>query len=585
MNAPTALADGRYLLVETLGEGGMALVYRAFDQRLQVWRAIKILSPQYANKPRLRGRFETEAQTMALLEHRHIVRVYDVGHDGPYAYIVMELVEGGSLVDWLEANGAMPPRMAIEVMLQVCEGIRAAHLKGVVHRDIKPHNVLITEDGSCRVTDFGIARVSDRTSDGMTKTGAVMGTWGYMAPEQRTDAKHVDERADVYALACTLYTLLTDKSPMDLFAADPNDPDMQALDGDLVDLILHAAEYKRENRIQSVLELEERLQALLPTLPPNPSDTPPLARPTRATPPPPDPSKFVSPTATSPPAPQTAAQGGTEWTHGTIAPESAGPDPFPTISPNTGVREAMSMTPTGTMPGPTSTQDIALPRRGLSIGIVIATLLALLGLGLGATAVGVLVYTNIDRGDTPEVEPQPVPEPTPRPAEPDTATPEPAPVAQPTPAPAPIPTPTPAPTPRPTPTPTPRPEPAVAEVPDPEPAPRPIVVIRPTEPVPVPVPVPATAQCVRVTPPDGASVGMEAVFVASLCTDDGSDVALWYRPMGGGRWESVLMPKVLGTRRAKLQVDSRFSEGIEFYVEAGGTTAGSRTNPKFVPVY
>ncbi|MBW2257207.1 MAG: protein kinase [Deltaproteobacteria bacterium] len=104
---PTSLADGRYLLVSGLGEGGMATVYRAYDQRLQVWRAIKILAPQYASKPKLRSRFEAEAQTMALLEHRNIVRVYDVGHDGPYAYIVMELVEGGSLVDWLERNGGM----------------------------------------------------------------------------------------------------------------------------------------------------------------------------------------------------------------------------------------------------------------------------------------------------------------------------------------------------------------------------------------------------------------------------------------------------------------------------------------------
>ena len=192
MSGPRALANGRYLLVSQLGEGGMATVYRAFDQRLQVWRAIKILAPQYASKPKLRSRFETEAQTMALLEHPNIVRVYDVGHDGPYAYIVMELLEGGSLVDWLEAHGAMPPPMAIEVTLQLCAGIQSAHDKGVVHRDIKPHNVMITADGSCRVTDFGIARVSDRTHDGMTRTGAVMGTWGYMAPEQRTDAKHVD---------------------------------------------------------------------------------------------------------------------------------------------------------------------------------------------------------------------------------------------------------------------------------------------------------------------------------------------------------------------------------------------------------
>ncbi|MCA9490589.1 MAG: serine/threonine protein kinase, partial [Myxococcales bacterium] len=136
MNQPTSLADGRYLLVKQLGEGGMASVYRAYDQRLQVWRAVKILSPEYADKKKIAKRFEAEAQTMALLEHRNIVRVYDVGRDGAdIAYIVMELVEGGCLVDWLEVNGPMPPRMAVEAVMEVLDALGAAHDKGVIHRD------------------------------------------------------------------------------------------------------------------------------------------------------------------------------------------------------------------------------------------------------------------------------------------------------------------------------------------------------------------------------------------------------------------------------------------------------------------
>jgi serine/threonine-protein kinase len=585
MTMPTSLTDGRYLLVSPLGEGGMATVYRGYDQRLQVWRAVKILAPQYASKPKLRSRFEAEAQTMALLEHRNIVRVYDVGHDGPYAYIVMELVEGGSLVEWLERNGAMPPRMAVDVILQLCDGIEAAHTKGVVHRDIKPHNVLITPKGVCRVTDFGIARVEDKTHDGMTKTGAVMGTWGYMAPEQRTDSKHVDERADVYAIACTLYTLLTDKSPMDLFAADPNDPDMRSMPTGMAELILKAAEYKREDRFQSVSEFTEALMELRLSLPANPPDTPPLAREPGEVPPTPDPADFEGPGA----APE-----GTEWFGGTIAPEGdILPDSPPTLAPGTGF-ETTGVGSLGATAIPTATPipggvvpETVVARRGVSLGVIAAALIGLLGVGLAGTAVGLVVYTNLDGGSGLfQSEPtEPAPDPTPpeptqeEPAEEDSAAPpDPAPEPEPV---AVAPTPKPRPSPRPvSPTPRPAPEPAVAVVPEPEPPP--VVVIRPVEPEPAPVP--AVRQCIKVTPPAPTGVGYEAIFRAKLCSEDGSDVILWYRPMGGGQWESVLMPKILGTHVAKVAVDPRFSEGMEYYVQNGSITEGSRTNPKYVDV-
>ena len=384
MSDPKSLASGRYLLVTPLGEGGMAMVYRAFDQRLQVWRAVKILSAQYAKKPKLKARFESEAQTMALLEHPNICRVYDVGHDGISAYIVMELIESGSLVDWLEANGPMPPRMACEVLLQVCAGIQSAHDKGVIHRDIKPHNVMVTSDGSCRVTDFGIAQVSNKFEDGMTKTGAVMGTWGYMAPEQRTDAKHVDGRADVYALACTLYTLLTDKSPMDLFAADANDPDMAGIDRELVDVILRAAEYRREDRIQSVKDLAEQIRTIIPKLPPTPEGTAPLARPPKATPPIPNPADY----------PQELA--GTTGTGDTIAPRTEAPQPNPTISPQTQWTQGAGFT----LPGPASTQEFTTPgqRGGISFGLIFGVLLGILGLGFAPLAVGIVVYAGYNDG-------------------------------------------------------------------------------------------------------------------------------------------------------------------------------------------
>ncbi len=214
------LANGRYRLLEPLGVGGMASVYKAWDERLRCHRAVKLLSPEMASKANLRKRFEAEAQTMARLHHPNIVDVQDVGSDGERLFIVMEYVPAGSLMDYLNANGPMPPRMAVEALLPVLAALQEAHDNGVVHRDVKPHNVLVTMGGRPKVTDFGIARITSEDMS-MTKTGSVMGTWGFMAPEQRISARKVDGRADVYAAASTLYCLLTNETPVDLFARCP----------------------------------------------------------------------------------------------------------------------------------------------------------------------------------------------------------------------------------------------------------------------------------------------------------------------------------------------------------------------------
>ncbi len=292
-----SLARGRYLLVKKLGEGGMATVYRAFDQRLQVWRAVKVLLPEYSKKKKILARFESEAQTMALLEHPHVVRVYDVDREGEFAYLVMELVEGGCLVDWVETHGCMPPRMAVDCMIEVCQGIQYAHDRGVIHRDIKPHNVMIDRHGVCKVTDFGIARAGD-SDQALTKTGAVMGTWGYMAPEQRSDAKHVDVRADVYALGATLFSLLTDRTPMDLFIADRDRSLLEGVHEVLVPLLLQSTAYDREQRHPTADALAAALLELRDALPEVPADTPPLVlhqpKPMER----PDPATFQGTTAT-----------------------------------------------------------------------------------------------------------------------------------------------------------------------------------------------------------------------------------------------------------------------------------------------
>jgi serine/threonine protein kinase len=266
----------------------MAKVYRAWDQRLQVWRAIKILEPEYAMRRKLRARFESEAHAMARMEHRNIVKVYDIGSDGDIAYLVMELAEGGTPIEWLERHGAMPARMAVDVILDVCDGIAAAHAAGIIHRDIKPHNVLITLKGECRVTDFGIAQLETDTGQ-LTRTGAVMGTLGYMAPEQRNDAKHVDQRADVYSISATLYTLLTNRTVMDLFFATQDLTMLKGVPSKLVPVIIRGTEYRPEKRYQTVSELADALRAIRDSLPDDPDETPSLVMPAGAAPPVPKP--------------------------------------------------------------------------------------------------------------------------------------------------------------------------------------------------------------------------------------------------------------------------------------------------------
>ncbi|MDP2315343.1 MAG: protein kinase [Pseudomonadota bacterium] len=273
---PESLAEGRFRLLEVIGEGGMATVYRAFDQRLQRPRAIKVLSPTLALRPALRKRFLAEAQTMAGLEESRVVRVFDTGEDGDRVYIVMELVDGGSLLDRVRDFGPLPPRMAADAIIQICESLQAAHDAGVIHRDIKPHNILLTRAGEIRVTDFGIAQVQTEDGDGMTKTGAIMGTWGFMAPEQKTNAKQVDVRADVYSLGATLWSLLRAETPPELFMAEAEPGLLDDVPEELAEVIKRACRYRREDRYLSARAMAESLRALVPMLPEDPELAVPL---------------------------------------------------------------------------------------------------------------------------------------------------------------------------------------------------------------------------------------------------------------------------------------------------------------------
>lgn len=205
------LVDNRYRLTETLGSGGMADVYLAHDDVLDRTLALKILSSRYAEDEEFIERFRREAQNAASLSHPNIVSIFDRGEteDGTY-YIAMEYLPGGTLKDRLVKRGPLPARTAAAVALQIAEALKCAHDSNVVHRDIKPHNILITESGDIKVTDFGIARAA--SSSTMTKTGSILGTAQYLSPEQAM-GDPVSPQSDLYSLGVVLYEMLTGELP------------------------------------------------------------------------------------------------------------------------------------------------------------------------------------------------------------------------------------------------------------------------------------------------------------------------------------------------------------------------------------
>jgi beta-lactam-binding protein with PASTA domain len=205
--------NGRYELHRRLGRGGMAEVYLARDQMLDRPVAVKVLFPALATDAGFVERFRREAQSAANLQHANIVSVFDWGEANGTYFIVMEYVEGHTLAEILRDDGRVHPDRAAEIAADIAAALGFAHRNGVVHRDVKPGNVLVTPDGSVKVADFGIARaISDHSDQNLTKTGSVMGTATYFSPEQARGAP-VDPRSDLYSLGCVLYEMTTGQAP------------------------------------------------------------------------------------------------------------------------------------------------------------------------------------------------------------------------------------------------------------------------------------------------------------------------------------------------------------------------------------
>ncbi|HET6744239.1 MAG TPA: protein kinase, partial [Candidatus Limnocylindria bacterium] len=207
------LIGGRYRLIAPLGEGGMATIWRALDEQLDREVAVKLLREQYGSDPGFANRFRHEARAAGSLSHPNIVPVYDYGTDTDGAqFIVMQLVEGDDLATILRERGNLDTDEAVRIALGVAAALEAAHRRGLVHRDVKPGNILLTDDGDVKVTDFGIARAVAETS--MTVTGTTLGSVHYFSPEQAR-GDEVTGASDVYALGIVLYEMLTGRRPFE----------------------------------------------------------------------------------------------------------------------------------------------------------------------------------------------------------------------------------------------------------------------------------------------------------------------------------------------------------------------------------
>ena len=266
------LISERYRLDEKIGSGGMSSVYRAFDPTLERWVAIKLMHRDISHDPDQLERFRREARAVAQLNHPHVVTVIDAGEDDGTPYIVFEYVEGETLKDRIRRMGRLPVSEAVAYAIEIGRALEAAHASRLVHRDVKPQNVLIDPEGRAKVTDFGIARSLE--AQGLTATGRVLGTTDYVSPEQAL-GHEVTGQSDIYSLGIVLYEMLTGETP---FKADTQVavamrhvrdplPDVQRrrpeISASLAAVVEHATAKETQNRYADVGEMVHDLEEVL----------------------------------------------------------------------------------------------------------------------------------------------------------------------------------------------------------------------------------------------------------------------------------------------------------------------------------
>ena len=264
------LLAGRYELMEKIGEGGMAVVYKAKCRLLNRYVAIKILRPEFTKDAQFVENFKRESQAAAGLQHPNIVSVYDVGKEGNIHFIVMELIDGRPLSEIIREKAPMDYKTAIEITRQVASELSLAHRNNIIHRDVKPHNIMVTRDGIAKLADFGIAKAVSDSTIMASETSRVIGSVHYFSPEQARGA-YVDERSDIYSLGIVLYEMLTGEVPFDgdnpvqvalMHINDDITPPSKLVPGippALEKLIMKATDKFQSNRYRNAEELLEDL--------------------------------------------------------------------------------------------------------------------------------------------------------------------------------------------------------------------------------------------------------------------------------------------------------------------------------------
>ncbi len=264
-----------YKILDVLGRGGMGVVYKATQISLDRTVAIKILPGEYCVDPEYIRRFQKEARSAARLNHPHITQIYDFGLEGQLHYLTMEYIDGHPLSSYLKAYGRLMESDLLRIMIQVCEALDCAHHAGIIHRDIKPDNILMAHDGGVKLCDLGLAKLTSTEDLSLTQTGMAIGTPYYISPEQVRGDKILDPRTDIYSLGATLFHAATGRIPfegpsgavvMSRHLTDPLD-DPRGIQADLsyeMTCLIHKMMAKNpDDRYSTALEVRDALQAIM----------------------------------------------------------------------------------------------------------------------------------------------------------------------------------------------------------------------------------------------------------------------------------------------------------------------------------